>query len=115
DAPVEALDDVLVVEAVDGRHHQQVGPRLLQHLVEAGEGRAVDADELLRHLRALRVRIAEADELEQIRVALHQIAAPHNAAAPATLTNSRRELVAASDIFVPPAADPNTRRARRVR
>src|SRR5262249_1124820 len=60
------------------------GPGLLDHLLEAGEGRRVDAHVALRGERALRVDVAEADELEQVRIALDEVAAPHAAAAVAS-------------------------------
>jgi hypothetical protein len=80
DAAVEPLDDVFVVEAVDGRDHQQVRLRLLHHLVEVREGGAVGhADEIAGDDGALGVRVAESDELEDVRVHLDEVPAPHAA------------------------------------
>jgi len=81
DAAVEPLDDVLVMKAVDRRHHQEVGLRLVDHLVERRERRTRDADEVAGDAGALRIDVVEADEVEQVGITLDEIAAPHAAAA----------------------------------
>ena len=77
EAPVERADDVLAVVRVLRRHHHDVGLRLVEHLVEVGERRTVDAHQRLRRLDALRVDVAETDELDDVGVALPDLAAPH--------------------------------------
>ena len=83
DAAVERADDVFAVEGVDGGNRQEIRLHRVDHLVEVGEGRTVDAEALLRDLDALRVDVAEADELEHVRIAFLQVAAPHAEAADA--------------------------------
>ncbi len=77
EAAIEALDDVFVVEAVDGGDHQEIGLGLLDHLVEVGEGRRVGADVALRVGGAFRVWIAQPDKLDQIGIPMDAISLPH--------------------------------------
>ena len=77
DATLQGFHDAGHVGGVHRGHHQQVGPCLVQHLVEVREGWALYAQGLLRHLDAEGIHVAQAHELQQVRVAGHQGLAPH--------------------------------------
>ena len=77
EAPIERANDVLAVVRVLRRHHDDIGLRFVEHLVEVREGRAIDAHQPLGYLHTLRIDVAETDELDDVGVALSNLAAPH--------------------------------------
>src|SRR6185503_6040981 len=74
-------DDVAAVEGVDGRDDHHIRLDAVAHLVEAREGRTLDADDRLRRADTLRIDVAQPRELDDVTVALNEIAAPHEAGA----------------------------------
>ena len=77
DAAVESLHDAVHVVGVDRGHAQQVGLRLVQHLLEAREGRTGNADLLPGRFHPQGIDVGEADELEDVPVALYEGPPPH--------------------------------------
>jgi hypothetical protein len=77
DAALHRADQILAVERVDGRHHDDIGLGLGDHVVEVGVGRAGRPDLALGDLDAQRVDVAQADHFDQVGIVAKDRPAPH--------------------------------------
>src|SRR5882672_2703462 len=81
DPAIERVHDIAAVEGVDGRDDDHIRLDAVAHLVEARERGTLDAHDRLRRADTLRIDVAQPRELDDITVALNEIAAPHEAGA----------------------------------
>ena len=82
-AHVQTLDDKLMMGGILGGHDHQVGFYLVDHFLETGEDRAVDAHVLPGVFQAPGVYVAKTDEFQQVRVLIYQPLSPERGAADA--------------------------------
>ncbi len=77
DASIQSGGDVLTVKTIHCRHHQQIGLRLITHLIEICERWTLHLHNLSRGSNSFWIDVTKSNELDHVRILLGKLASPH--------------------------------------